>query len=542
MRRTWLHRALSLRLSIAILVVAALCLALTYEVRGVQATPAPSFSVTAGYPAPGNTLRLDGEHFIPGETATLYYDATSFATVKVVQTLSIIGTYVGGFWLSFTVPTSTTTGQHILKAVAQPSGLTAQTTITVKANWTQYGFTSANTRNNPYETSISTSNVANLTVAWTYTDPNTAGLFTLNTPSVSDGSIFFMTIADNMTFANDASTGANIWSVVNLFFPTGDGEPAAFAGTLYTTGYYLTAHAAASGVTEWTDTTQYDVPDAPTLSDGNLYVTSGGSLMDFSTGGKPVWTYTDALGSIIGTPAVANGSVYVGTSTGLFIVVDAATGKLQWTGSVANFPSGPPVVDNGMVFIAVGNLYASSATLYAFDAAGCGSPTCNPAWTATIGQQFGQGAAVNLAVGDGTVFVSSTDWNLYAFAESGCGSATCSPIWKGQTAGRIESAPALANGVVYVGSDDDTSIHAFNALGCGSATCQPIWSYNVGTEVESSPIVVNGMIYVAPRGRTLYAFHLGSTARPRAGSVRHSSKGAWPIAPRSRIVTRIVRF
>ena len=62
--------------------------------RAVLATPTPTLTVQ-GYLAPGNTVRINGGLFIPGETATLSYDTTVFATVKVVQRLSIIGTYVG---------------------------------------------------------------------------------------------------------------------------------------------------------------------------------------------------------------------------------------------------------------------------------------------------------------------------------------------------------------------------------------------------------------------------------------------------------------
>ncbi len=45
---------------------------------------------------------------------------------------------------------------------------------------------------------------------------------------------------------------------------------------------------------------------------------------------------------------------------------------------------------------------------------------------------------------------------LYAFS-----AATGQPLWSAATGGSIESSPAVANGVVYVGSDDG-SLHAFD--------------------------------------------------------------------------------
>ena len=501
--------------------------------RAVLATATPSLSVQ-GYLAPGDTVRVNGGQFIPGETVTLSYDATAFATVVVRQRMGITGSQLGTFSASFTVPTSTTTGSHTFSAVAQPSGLTAQSAVTVNANWAQYGFTPTNTRLNPYETAINATNVSQLTVAWTFTATN-VGMFSYNIPSVHDGSIYFSTIANNTTYRRNASTGALIWSVVSDNFPAGPQAPAISSSaisTVYTTGYYLNAFWASSGAMRWGTTTTYTVDDAPTLANGFVYVTTGGSLAAFHADGcgqwwcTAAWQYTDSLGSIVGTPAVANGLVYVGTTTGKLIVVDASTGVLQWVGTIATgdqFGPGAPVVDNGMVFIATGGLYASNSTLYAFPAAGCGSATCAPTWSAAVSQQFGIGAAVNLAVANGTIFVSSTDWHLYAFSESGCGSATCAPIWAGQTAGKIESAPAVANGVVYVGSYDDGAINAFNASGCGAATCAPIWTHTLGENVQGGPIVVNGMVYITSR-HSLYAFHLPAASMAGRACHRGQSK------------------
>jgi outer membrane protein assembly factor BamB len=47
----------------------------------------------------------------------------------------------------------------------------------------------------------------------------------------------------------------------------------------------------------------------------------------------------------------------------------------------------------------------------------------------------------------------------------------------------VESSPAVANGVVYVGSDDD-NVYALNAR-----TGAKLWSYTPGDHVESSPVL-----------------------------------------------------
>ena len=64
------------------------------------------------------------------------------------------------------------------------------------------------------------------------------------------------------------------------------------------------------------------------------------------------------------------------------------------------------------------------------------------------------------------------------------------------------SSPAVANGVVYVGSDDD-NVYALNA-----GTGIKLWSYTTGNFVSSSPSVVNGKIYVGSQDGNVYAFGL----------------------------------
>ena len=61
--------------------------------------------------------------------------------------------------------------------------------------------------------------------------------------------------------------------------------------------------------------------------------------------------------------------------------------------------------------------------------------------------------------------VQANDGNLYAF--DAAGSADCSgtptfclPLWTGSTGGGVDSSPAIANGMVYVGSQDG-KLYAF---------------------------------------------------------------------------------
>jgi outer membrane protein assembly factor BamB len=66
----------------------------------------------------------------------------------------------------------------------------------------------------------------------------------------------------------------------------------------------------------------------------------------------------------------------------------------------------------------------------------------------------------------------------------------------------VESRPAVANGVVYVGSNDG-NVYALNA-----STGAKLWSYGTGYMVEGGVAVANGVIYVGSWNDRIYAFSL----------------------------------
>ena len=65
-------------------------------------------------------------------------------------------------------------------------------------------------------------------------------------------------------------------------------------------------------------------------------------------------------------------------------------------------------------------------------------------------------------------------------------------IWSYTTRPWVESCPAVAGGMVFVGSGDD-NVYALNA------TTGIIWNYTTGGWVVSSPAVVGGVVFVGSR-------------------------------------------
>jgi outer membrane protein assembly factor BamB len=110
------------------------------------------------------------------------------------------------------------------------------------------------------------------------------------------------------------------------------------------------------------------------------------------------------------------------------------------------------------------------------------------------------------AVANGVVYIGSADHRLYAFNAKGCGKSACLPLWAGTTGnGIIESSPLVVNGVVYVGSFDK-KLYAFSASGCGKRLCTPLWTAATGGRITSSPAFSNGVVYIGSENGKLYAF------------------------------------
>jgi hypothetical protein len=70
----------------------------------------------------------------------------------------------------------------------------------------------------------------------------------------------------------------------------------------------------------------------------------------------------------------------------------------------------------------------------------------------------------------------------------------------------VESSPAVANGIVYIGSNDK-NLYAIDA-----ATGKEKWRFATGDWVDSSPAVANGIVYVGSNDKNLYAVGANSSS------------------------------
>ncbi len=137
------------------------------------------------------------------------------------------------------------------------------------------------------------------------------------------------------------------------------------------------------------------------------------------------------------------------------------------------------MIANGVAYVG-----SNDAKVYAFDIS-----TGSLKWTFTTPDPVRSSPAV----ANGVVYVGSR--HLYALDAS-----TGALKWTFMTGGYIEGSPVVVDGVVYFGSYD-TKVYAVDAT-----TGLRKWDYTVFWSLFSTPAVVNGVVYISSTSGMLFAF------------------------------------
>ncbi len=119
-------------------------------------------------------------------------------------------------------------------------------------------------------------------------------------------------------------------------------------------------------------------------------------------------------------------------------------------------------------------------------------PHLMPYWVASTGDTINSSPVV----ANGIVYVGSDDHKLYAF-----NAATGKPLWAASTGDRVYSSPAVSNGIVYFGSSDG-KLYALDAT-----TGNRRWIIHTGNQIYSSPTIVNGIVYFGSFDKNVYALN-----------------------------------
>ena len=195
--------------------------------------------------------------------------------------------------------------------------------------------------------------------------------------------------------------------------------------------------------------------------------------------GELKWVFsTDA--PIHSSPAVADGTVYVGSRDKKLYALDAATGVKRWEYETSSWVESSPAIANGVVYFG-----SNDGKLYALDAY-----SGEKLWDF----QTRYAIMSSPAVADGVVYFGADDYYVYALD-----AVTGEKLWDFETEGEVGSSPVVANGIVYVGSWSQYC-YALNARD-GRLRLH----FKLLYPSFSSPVVNGEIVYFSNHGGYLYA-------------------------------------
>lgn len=377
------------------------------------------------------------------------------------------------------------------------TGERAQAALSLQesTDWPEFGYDPANTGHNPDGRGARSA----IGGEWTYQTGNSITA----APVIANG-IVYIGSQDGRVYALSHQTGSVLdeWPIdLEHSIET---APAVANGTLYVGDQTGVVHAldAQTGEIEWQFGTGGAIDGPPVVDDQTVYVGStDGSLYAINAevgeqAGTERWSRQTAA-PIQSGPAVVpvetgddgpNRMVYTGNDDGELQAFDASTGSFQWGVELSGSIPGSPAVANETLFVGSLGANPQNGFLHAFDPV-----------TGEQGWWFDADGAVvsSPTIADGTVYVGSRSHELYAVdTESG------DEQWSIDTGRQITASPVVVDETVYVANEAGSG-YAFDTAGT------ELWEYETGGGISAAPAVANGTVYFASEDARLYALREG---------------------------------
>ena len=259
----------------------------------------------------------------------------------------------------------------------------------------------------------------------------------------------------------------------------------------------------------WNTNTGASVEASPVVAYGMVYV---GNLagqfraLDARTGAVN-WTFTIADVPIHSTAAVVNGVVYFLAENGNLYARDALTGAAIWARFLGDGPWdwSSPAVKSGYVFVATSNGYVHKVN----------AETGVVAWSKLIGGSPNSAITVaNGRVYSGTHNMGNTSPTLVALRESdGLQVWTYNyNTYHGGVAGMINcNGAAVVGGRVYFGVYNWGGVGP-QAVALNEANGAEIWATSINGNSTSTPAVYSGRVYIGSDDGQVYALNASNGA------------------------------
>jgi outer membrane protein assembly factor BamB len=224
--------------------------------------------------------------------------------------------------------------------------------------------------------------------------------------------------------------------------------------------------------------------------------------------GTDRWVYprSGSIGSIVGSPVIANETIYVSSSDGMLYALDIKYGDFKWKSEpLANKLWTSPTVMGDTLYVSTfdGNIYALSVetgTLldWAFESEA--------------------GFASTPVIYEDIIYVGSFDRHLYAVK---IGSDT--PMWTFPQEKPADNwfwaSPIVNEGIVYAGCLDGR-VYTLDAK-----TGEELWEFDAGDPIVSSPVLMDNLLIVVDESGTVYVFDLSTVLEDEAVPLKAISIG-----------------
>lgn len=359
-----------------------------------------------------------------------------------------------------------------LTTVLLPSPVQAQDTPA--DNWAQF-------RGNPQLTGVSDSKIpADLKLLWTYE----AGDSIESSAAIVGGTVFVGTQKGELVSLN-LDNGAVYWKY-QIDSPIGESSPAYSGGTVYIgdLGGWLHAVNASDGKKIWAFKTGSEIKSSPVVAgdrvligsyDENLYCVSArnGSLM---------WKFK-TNGPVHSTPSLSAGVAFIAGCDEMFRAIRISDGKEIFSVSSEAYTGASPALRGNAAFYGTFN---NEVLMVSLTDHRVGWRYQHPE------RKFPYYSSA--AVTTNRVVVGGRDKLVHGLSLAGKG------IWTFATRARVESSPAVADGRVFVGSNDGR----FYVLGLTNGA--KLWEFNAGAPFSASPAIGKGRIVIGSQDGRLYCF------------------------------------
>ena len=377
-------------------------------------------------------------------------------------------------------------------------------------------------------------------VLWEYNPQTEDGYFCVGT-AVAYGMVYALN-RDGYLYALDIDTGDVVWKYQGpgpLMFP---GTPTVADGKIYATTGQNASYAGYTSKSEfacldaytgqplWTLPIEAFAPrESVAVAYGNLYLIPADvtTMVDSESGDEystinqvwaigsswPMWRHDPAHsaigqsgpanltlswnyttnGAVISSPSIVDYRVYVGSQDQNLYCLDARSGSFIWNFSTNSPLKSSPAVVDSKVYVG-----PDDGNVYCLDAYN-GSLIWEQSAGGIIQANFASAVILRSSpiVVNGRVYVGSLDTNVY------CLDANNGDIsWTYKTEGYITSSPAVADGAVYVISQepDSGALYKLNAND-GSLIWKKAIPYQLtfmgGTDMQASPTVGDGMVFAS---------------------------------------------